>query len=190
MSDFYENTENHISKKRIFCMVVILLAMVIATIYFGVISRFAFAAKYRDYAQTMGVVQSLQRYESEDSDGDVSYYYSAKVGYVVDGSEYFFETGEIFDKYSVPNQGESISVIYNREDPSENYAATWDWMTKATIPAGNYFDNRLFGGGIVIGMAMVMMGLPVKNEKTRIAFVVGGILFIAVVAIARIVIFF
>lgn len=114
-----------------------------------IVSLFAFANNLRSgkkYEETTGVIVSIDEFRGADD----QYEYSVRVNYGANGM--FFKDAEYGAYSSSMKVGDSVTVLYNPEDPSD-------------IKAPGYKSVPLATGAI--GAAALCAGLVMKDKKKK-----------------------
>lgn len=156
MSYPYDDSEGYINRESLAFWRFLLSVFVIAGLYFGFIHRFVYMYQYRSYERTSGEVAAVDYLEPEDEDDEISFF--AKVEYTVNGNVYRtdLDDGSLGDY--IPEKGDEVNILYNKENPSESVVAKKDWLTGALIPMRDKSEISMmlglffliFWGGLVL----------------------------------------
>ncbi|RGF45508.1 DUF3592 domain-containing protein [Roseburia sp. AF42-8] len=123
--------KRYVKKSTIYIIAAVMAVLTAGALYLGVVHRFTYGAKYKNYTTWSAQVLSLKEYKHEDSNDNVYYHYSAFLTYNVNGTVYTPVTDEVFTEEDVPMEGEKIPIFYNNSDPDNYVLVKYDWLTKS-----------------------------------------------------------
>lgn len=172
--------KRYVDKKVIWLIFAVMVICSAAMLYMGTLHRFTYAAEYENYAETEGLVHSLQRYEHEDSDESTYYTYSAEIEYIVDGINYTQFTDDIFSEENVPEKGQCVPILYNKDDPKDYAVAKHDWMTRSSVPIADKGDQWLLLALLCLGFSLILMAMAIDNDDARGIILGFGLLLIGI----------
>lgn len=69
--------KRYVKKSTIYIIAAVMAVLTAGALYLGVVHRFTYGAKYKNYTTWSAQVLSLKEYKHEDSDDNVYYHYSA-----------------------------------------------------------------------------------------------------------------
>ncbi|MGN0341900.1 MAG: DUF3592 domain-containing protein [Roseburia sp.] len=170
----------YVDKKVIWLVFAGMMVCSAIMLYFGTVHRFTYASKYANYSDVGGRVNSLQKYEHEDSDDHTYYTYSAEIEYTVDGVDYFQVTDDIFTKDDVPEEGRKVPILYNNDDPNDYVVAKNDWMTRSLVPLSDSGDDWLFTSLLLLGIGLIVAAMALDNEQVRGIILGSGLLLMGI----------
>lgn len=88
--------KRYVKKSTIYIIAAVMAVLTAGALYLGVVHRFTYGAKYKNYTTWSAQVLSLKEYKHEDSNDNVYYHYSAFLTYNVNGTVYTPVTDEVF----------------------------------------------------------------------------------------------
>lgn len=168
--------KRYVKKSTIYIIAAIMAVLTAGAMYLGVVHRFTYGAKYKNYTTWSAQVLSLKEYKHEDSNDNVYYHYSAFLTYNVNGTVYTPVTDEVFTEEDVPMEGEKIPIFYNNSDPGDYVLVKYDWLTKSYIPLSDKGDVWLFTAFLLLGFVLLLIPMNLENDQVQGVMIGSGLL--------------
>lgn len=168
--------KRYVKKSTIYIIAAVMALLTAGALYLGVVHRFTYGAKYKNYTTWSAQVLSLKEYKHEDSNDNVYYHYSAFLTYNVNGTVYTPVTDEVFTEEDVPMEGEKIPIFYNNSDPDDYVLVKYDWLTKSYIPLSDKGDVWLFTAFLLLGFVLLLIPMNLENDQVQGVMIGSGLL--------------
>ena len=168
--------KRYVKKSTIYIIAAVMALLTAGALYLGVVHRFTYGAKYKNYTVWSAQVLSLKEYKHEDSNDNVYYHYSAFLTYNVNGTVYTPVTDEVFTEEDVPEEGEKIPIFYNNGDPGDYVLVKYDWLTKSYIPLSDKGDVWLFTAFLLLGFVLLLIPMNLENDQVQGVMIGSGLL--------------
>lgn len=142
-------------------ILIVLGILLTVLLFFSIKSRHNMEKKSKSYKYTKGTITDYQEHEHEDDDGDDYYTYSYTITYRANFNTYTVTTGDIFNH--APYNNESISIMYNPDNPSKYYTAKKDWLTGLYFSTDYHGDMLLFTFFLFLSIFLIVAAMLVAE---------------------------